>query len=107
QPFMAWKAKSPHLDHLQTLEQTQYDSLEAIRERQLAALRHIVRHAGQTVPYYRQQWTETGLRPDAVRTLHDLGQFPILTKADIRAHADGLRSEAYRHAGVFPKTTSG
>jgi len=107
QPFMAWKANSPHLSHLQTLEQTQYDSLETIRERQLDALRGIVSHTAQTVPYYRQRWGQAGLGLNSLRRLDDLSQFPVLTKADIRANADTLRSEAYRNASVFPKTTSG
>jgi phenylacetate-coenzyme A ligase PaaK-like adenylate-forming protein len=107
QPFVAWKADSPHLKHLRTLERTQFDSLDVIRERQFAALRDVVRHAEQTVPYYRDRWSLAGVRADSLRTLDDLARFPVLTKSDIRTNADRLRSEAYRGEVLYPKTTSG
>ena len=107
QPLAAWKADSPHLKHLRALERTQFDPPDVIRERQLAAVRAIVRHAWDTVPFYRERWAAAGLHPDAVRSLDDLGRFPVLTKADIRAHGDRLRSDAYRGRPVTLKTTSG
>jgi len=107
QPFMAWKSDSPHLKYLRALERTQYDPPEMIAQRQLVAVREILRHSAQTVPYYRQRWTNAGLHPDAVRSLGDLAQYPVLTKADIRAHGDQLRSDAFRDATVHSKTTSG
>lgn len=107
QPLAAWKGDSPHLRHLRRLQATQYDPPAVVRDRQLAAVRNIVRHAWETVPFYRERWQQVGLHPDAVRTLDDLRQFPQLTKADIRTQGPRLRSEAYRGAGVHTKTTSG
>ena len=107
QPLLAWKAGSPHLQHLRVLEQSQYDSSDTIQDRQVRAVRAIVRHAWRTVPYYRDRWRRLGLHPDAVRTLDDLRQFPALTKADIRQNGASLRSENYRGRFVFTKTTSG
>jgi phenylacetate-CoA ligase len=106
-PFMAWKSGSPHLKYLRTLDETQYDAPDVIAERQLAAVREVVRHAAQTVPYYRERWGEAGLHADSIRSLDDLGQFPVLTKAEIRAHSERLRSDAYRTAHIHSKTTSG
>jgi phenylacetate-CoA ligase len=107
QPLSGWKAKSPHLKHLRTLERTQYDPPEVIRERQLAAVRGLVRHAAETVPFYRDRWANLGLGPDAIRTLDDLRRFPVLSKADLRTHASRLRSSAYDQRAVISKTTSG
>lgn len=107
QPLAAAKAGSPHLKYLRALERTQFDPPDVVRDRQFAAVRAIVRHAWDTVPFYRDRWTAAGLHPDAVRSLDDLRQFPVLTKADIRTHADRLRSEAYRGHGITSKTTSG
>src|SRR4029079_15925967 len=106
-PLAAWKAGSPHLNLLRTLRRSQFDSPDALRGRQLAAVRAIVRHAWDTVPFYRDRWAAAGLHPDAVRTLDDLRQFPVLTKAHIRAHGDRLRSDTYRGRPVTSKTTSG
>lgn len=105
-PLSAWKIGSPHLKYLRTLERTQFDGPEVVRERQLTAVRQIVRHAWETVPFYRDRWAAAGLHPDAIGSLDDVSQFPILTKADIRAAADRLRSNALR-GPVTTKTTSG
>lgn len=107
QPLLGWKDNSPHLKHLRALERSQYDPPDTIRDRQFAAVRAIVAHAWQTVPYYRERWTRLGLYPGALRTLDDLEKFPILSKQDIRTNADALRSDAYREALVHKKTTSG
>jgi phenylacetate-CoA ligase len=107
QPLAAWKARSPHLKHLRTLDRTQFDAPDVIRDRQLAAVREIVRHAWDTVPFHRTRWTNLGLDPHAIHSLGDLKRFPILTKADLRAHADQLRSGAFRDAPLTSKTTSG
>ena len=56
QPLAGWKIGSPHLVNLRTLERTQFDPPDVIRERQLSAVRAIVRHAWETVPYYRDRW---------------------------------------------------
>jgi phenylacetate-coenzyme A ligase PaaK-like adenylate-forming protein len=107
QPLAAWKAKSPHLKHLRTLERSQYDPPEVIRARQLAAVRTIVRHARETVPFYRARWADLGLDLDAIRSLDDVKLFPVLSKADLRANPGQLRSSAYRDRLLASKTTSG
>ena len=107
QPLAAQKAGSPHLKHLARLERTQFDRPEVIRDRQLDAVRRIVRHAWDTVPFYRDRWAAAGLHPDVVRTLDDLRRFPVLTKADIRAAGNRLHSETFRDRPVTSKTTSG
>lgn len=107
QPLAAQKAGSSHLKHLRTLERTQFDAPDVIRERQFAAIRTMVRHAWDTVPFYRERWKAAGIHPDALRTLDDLRQFPMLTKIDIRNHGDQLRSDAFRGRPVTTKTTSG
>ena len=93
-PLMAWREGSPHLKHLRTLRQTQFDPVEVVRARQLAALKAQLQHAWDTVPYYRAAWTKAGVHPSDVRELVDLEAFPVLTKADIRRHNRALVSSA-------------
>src|SRR3954466_10730593 len=85
-PLVAAKRHSKHLQYLDELERTQFDAPEVVRDRQLHALQAQLRHAYETVPYYRRAWDAAGLHPSTVLTLSDLQCFPILTKADIRAH---------------------
>ena len=106
QPFAAWKDGKPYRHHLRSVERTQFDPPDVIRQRQLEAVRAIVRHAGLSVPFYRDRWAERGLHPGGLKSLGDLAAFPILTKADLRAQAPRLRSEAYS-GPTETKTTSG
>jgi phenylacetate-CoA ligase len=106
-PLMAWKDRSRHLEYLRDLRQTQFDPLEVVRARQLAALKVQLKHAHDTVPYYRAAWRKAGVHPDDVRSLSDLEAFPILTKADIRNHEHELISTAFNVAKLRVKRTSG
>ena len=106
-PLMAWRAGSAHLRHLRTLRRTQFDPPEVIRARQLAALKAQLRHAWDTVPYYRAAWTKAGVHPSDVRELADLEAFPVLTKADIRRHNRELVSSAHDISTLRVKRTSG
>jgi phenylacetate-CoA ligase len=106
-PLVAWRAGSKHLKHLRELRRTQFDSPAVIRERQLAALRAQLRHAYDTVPYYRAAWDKAGVHPSDVKSLADLEAFPVLTKADIRRHERALVSSAFDITKLRAKRTSG
>ena len=106
-PLVAKKRRSRHLEYLRLLEQTQFDPPEVVRARQLVALKVQLRHAYDTVPYYRDAWQLAGAHPQEVKTLADLEAFPILTKAHIRAHERDLLSTAYDPAKLRLKRTSG
>jgi phenylacetate-CoA ligase len=106
-PLMARRAKSRYLDYLRLLEQTQFDPPEVVAARQLGALKVQLGHAYDTVPYYHTAWDRAGVHPTDVKALADLEAFPVLTKADIRAHEADLLSTAYRGAQLRLKRTSG
>ncbi|MBX9625564.1 MAG: phenylacetate--CoA ligase family protein [Gemmataceae bacterium] len=106
-PLAARRARSRHLDYLRVLERTQYDPPEVVRARQLVALKVQLRHAYDTVPYYRAAWRAAGAHPDDVRSLADLEAFPVLTKADIRRHERDLIAAGYDPAKLRLKRTSG
>jgi phenylacetate-CoA ligase len=57
---------------------------------QVSALRGILAFAQAHSTYHRARFAEAGADPAGVRTLADLGRFPFLTKADIRAHRDEI-----------------
>ncbi len=103
QPLAAWKNGSRHLQHLQVLRQTQYDSPERNQARQLAALQSIVAHAWDTVPYYRSAWKT---QPRLTR-LGDLQQLPVVTKSDLRGCEEQFLSTAFRKSELLVKRTSG
>lgn len=106
-PLMARREGSRHLEYLRYLRRTQFDPPEVIRARQLAALKVQLRHAYDTVPYYRTAWRAAGVHPSDVKSLTDLAAFPILTKTDIRTHERELLSTAFDAARLRVKRTSG
>jgi phenylacetate-CoA ligase len=102
-PLGARWERSPYLRTYRRLLQTQYDSPEAIRQRQLDRLRELVRHAFQTTAYWRERLAHAG----AIETLEDYRRVPILTKADLRADPAALLSRAFARSELHRKTTSG
>jgi phenylacetate-CoA ligase len=106
-PLMALKDRSRHLEYLRYLRQTQFDPPDVVRARQLAALKVTLRHAYETVPYYRAAWRKAGVHPSDVNSLADLEPLPILTKDDIRRHERDLISSAFDASKLRVKRTSG
>ena len=106
-PLLAFKRRSKHFAHLRDFERSQWESPEAIRARQLVLLKSQLKHAWDTVPYYRDRWSAAGVQPSDVRELGDLQHFPVLTKAEIRQHANLLKSTAFLSEPQRTKTTSG
>lgn len=66
-------------------ERLSADELNILQVKRLQAL---AAHAYARVPFYRQRFDAAGIQPIAIRSLDDLQRLPVLTKADLRAHAD-------------------
>src|SRR5437762_5978193 len=78
------------------LSRRQFDAPAVIRARQRAALRRLLRHAAATVPYYRERFARTDVRPEDIATEEDFRSIPLLTKTDIRRHGRQMLSEAHQ-----------
>lgn len=104
--WAAWEG-SPYLRHYRRLCRTQFDSPDAVRQRQLDDLKQLVAHAYDTVPYYRRIFDNLGLQPEDIRSFDDFQNVPLLTKQDLRDHFDDLLSTAYRGEKLHLKKTSG
>ncbi|MDP2896299.1 MAG: hypothetical protein Q8Q12_07040 [bacterium] len=71
------------LEHLAFLQESQFWPRERLEELQLARLRKLVKHASETVPYYREVFARSGITAQDIRTLDDVKRLPILSKEDI------------------------
>ena len=98
-----WKGHSTARVH-RDLERSQWWSRERIAELQSARLTALVQHAARHVPYYRASFAALGIDPSRVRTPADLVRLPFLSKADIRANQDALRSS---EAGRLTRSNTG
>lgn len=96
----------PTLDLLRYVEQTQYRSLEEIEALQLGALRRLLRHSYDNVPFWRARLRAAGLEPEGVRELADLRRLPILDRAEVRS-AGKTRASTAPPLPTVVKMTSG
>lgn len=78
--------------------------LEAYQDEKLRAL---VRHAYDSVQYYRTVFAERRLTPADIRTRQDLGKLPLLTKDEIRKNFRKLISSAFAPRQLRYGHTSG
>lgn len=92
--------------YLKELEESEYWSASEIEAYQNEKLRSLVRHAYETVPYYRECWKRLRISPDDIRCREDLQKLPVLTKEDVRQNFERLVSEkAARNDLVFRHTS--
>ena len=80
------------------------DELEAYQDERLGVL---VRHAYETVPYYRKVFDERRLKPSDVRSQRDLDKLPLLTKDDVRKNFKLLVSSDFAQGKLKFGHTSG
>lgn len=69
---------------LELMEESQWWPLDRQKAYQDEQLAKMIRHAYDSVPYYRQVMEERKLTPDDIRTAEDLPKLPILTKDTVR-----------------------
>jgi phenylacetate-CoA ligase len=74
------------------LSRTETWSLRDLQGYQDERLHLVVKHAYETVPYYRRRFDELKLKPTDVKGRSDLHKVPLLTRADIRRDFADLRS---------------
>ena len=63
---------------METMERDQMTDVQSAR------LVQQVRRVYRQVPFYREQMQKTGLLPDEIRSLDDIGKLPFITKQDMR-----------------------
>ncbi|MDR1853401.1 MAG: phenylacetate--CoA ligase family protein [Azoarcus sp.] len=83
---------------LHDMETRQWWSREGILALQLERLRAFLRDVGAHVPYYRETFARLGFDAANVKSLADFQRLPLLTLAEVRAHADALRIEGQSDA---------
>lgn len=89
------------------LRESQWHSPAQIEAYQNEHLERIVRHAYETVPYYRELFRRKGLKPADVRSVADLPKLPLLTRKDIQSNFDALKSTAFPARELVLGHTSG
>lgn len=92
-PF-ARRRSRVYRDWLAFLRASQWWTPDQLRAWQLRRLRGVLIHAYAQTPYYRHVFDACGLSPYDMALPDDLARLLVLTKDDVRAHADDLRAPA-------------
>ena len=79
--------------YLRELEASQWRSRAELEAIQFEALRTLIAHAFASCPFYREEWQERGLGPDALRTPDDIRRWPLVERETIRLNRAGMRSQ--------------
>jgi phenylacetate-coenzyme A ligase PaaK-like adenylate-forming protein len=72
-----------------------YGAPEELERRQRRRLRSIVRHAYESVPFYREAMDERGLRPADFESARDLAKLPLIDAATVQLNIDRFTSSRY------------
>ncbi|PID81397.1 adenylyltransferase [bacterium DOLZORAL124_64_63] len=107
QPLWDVYEGSIRLRTLRELEKSQWHSRHQLQEAANHKLRRMCRHAVATSAFYRRRFAEAGIDPAGVRSIADLADLPLLTKADVRENLDDLLSTSYRREDLTPAKTGG
>lgn len=89
------------------LAKTEWFSRSELEAYQDERLRTVVKHAYETVPFYRRRFDECKLKPSDIQGQGDLPKIPLLTRDDVRAHFDDLRSRDVSRYSMRTGHTSG
>ncbi|MCB9849359.1 MAG: phenylacetate--CoA ligase family protein [Phycisphaerales bacterium] len=94
-------------DALAFLEESQWWSRADQDAHQDELLRQTIKHAFDTVPYYREVFDNLKLHPDDIRTSADLTKLPILDKQTVRDRASDLCSRGWPAKRCVKTVTGG
>lgn len=83
------------------MESSQWWNDRLLKEFQFSKLCQLLKHAQAHVPYYRKLFSETGFKPENIRSISDLTQIPLLDKPTIRTNSEEIKSEIARDLDRF------
>lgn len=91
------------------LSQSQWWPAAELERSELRQLGNLLRHAYNTIPFWRQRLTAAGYDPDAEVTRQWLSTLPVLSRGEVQARGEALvsRDSPSAHGRVFQGQTSG
>lgn len=92
---------------LEELRESERWSIEEIREYQLSKVRKIVRHAYETVPFYRNLYDKHQVNPNDLKAFEDFEKLPLVTKEQVKAAGSEIISRAAKKVDMIHGHTSG
>ncbi len=106
-PLYYWKNGDKRLSRLAEIEKSQFFSEENIQALQLQRLQNIVSYAYKNTEYYKQVMDEKNLKPEDIKSLSDIENLPILTKAIIQERMSEMLSKQYQLSDLIKDSSGG
>lgn len=95
------------LKALHQLEESQWKSIDEIRDIQRQKLLRLLKHAYVHVPFYREEFRRLGIVPDDVNSLHDIEHLPVVHKGQIKDNHPRFMADNVAPKDSLPNSTSG
>ena len=89
------------------LRKSQWWTREELERYQKIQLERVLRHAGDRVPYYRELFKKSGIKPEHLKTPEILKEIPPLTREMVQANFRQLIDTQADHRRTFSITTGG
>jgi phenylacetate-CoA ligase len=101
------RGKTSLYERTRSLEQTQWLSAAEIEEYAFRKLERLLKHANDTVPFYRSRMARYGFRVDRLQDASDLRKLPVLTRSDLEKNFDSLKSDKIGSMNSYESCSSG
>ena len=92
--------------HYKFLLESDHWSLEQLQAYQLGKLKELLVFANQYSPFYKEEFDKVGFNPSELKSMEDFKRIPIISKQDLLAHSDEVRSN-YPFKNTVQSETSG
>ena len=93
--------------YLQELRGYEFASTKSVDKIQWSRLSAILDHASSQVPYYRELFRKHSIRPKHIVSPRDFARIPVLTKATLQEHREGLMAENRDKGEGVPNASGG
>jgi len=89
------------------LKESQWWSKEKLEKYQMQELIILLNHAYKNVPYYKKTFSNSGLKPEDIKSISDLNKIPFLTKDIIKENLIELKAINYTKSKFELSRTGG
>ena len=89
------------------LQESQWWSIERLKQYQMQQLKKLLNHAYKNVPYYKRIFDEKLLKPKNIQNFEDFRKLPYLTKDIVRGNSDNLIAKNISKENMKYVTTGG
>ncbi len=96
-----------HARHLIAISQILSKRRQNVFETQLSRLNEILDHTWKHHPRFAGWWREHGLTPTPLKSLEDLGRYPVMRKSQYQVSKEQLLAEGFRGVKLTSQATSG